>query len=111
MRAFKIEGKDGHFHAIPVEVLDAEGEIDWDKVDELGEVAFLYEESDNKVYVLEYNGRVIMTTSRMADIEEEFEDKVVDALKKDGVFSEIEYSDDPDDDDELTEFRLTVLDV
>ena len=42
----------------------------------------------------------------MEEVEDEFEDKVVDALKKDGLFREIEYSDDPDDDDKVCEIRL-----
>ena len=108
-RGFKVEGKNGDFKIIPVDILDKDGEIDWDKVIE--ENIVVLEDSEDTIYVLEYNGREIMTTPRMTEIEEEDEDVVVDALKRDGVFSEIEYSDDPDDDDELVEFRLFTLKV
>lgn len=108
-KGFIIEGENGKYKAVPADILDNDGEIDWDKVIE--DSIVVLEDNEDTIYIMEYNGREIMTTPRMKDIEEEYEDVVVDALKKDGVFSEIEYSDDPDDDDELVEFRLFTLKV
>lgn len=112
MRGFKVENKDGKFIPVPVNIedfLDEDGDLYWDKV--FKEDITVLEDGDDKIYVLEYNGRVITITPWLEQIEDEYEDEVVEALKRDGYFREIEYCDDPDDDDEVHEFRLTTLTV
>lgn len=74
--------------------------------------AWIFDENVKKLYVVEYNGRIYYPIfDSMEGVEDEFEDVVVDALKEDGRFYEIEFSDDPDDDDEVIDIRLFVLDV
>ena len=107
MKAIKIEGNNGKYKAIPVMIsYDKDGELVYD------EDAWLFDDDVEKLYVVEYNGELYYPIfASWKEIEEQFEDVVVDALKKDGCFREVEYSDDPDDDDEATDIRLFILDI
>ena len=85
MKAIKIEGKDGEYKAIPVKIsYDKDGELEYD------EDAWLFNDDVEKLYVVEYNGKMYLPFASWKEIEEEFEDVVVDALKKDGCFQEVE---------------------
>ena len=106
-KGFKVEGENGNYKAIPVNVYDANGELDEDLMDSVR----LFADDVKQIYVVEYNGRLYEYFASWEEIEEEFEEIVVDALKREGYFQEIEYSDDPDDDDEATDIRLFVLNV
>lgn len=105
-KGIRVEGKNGQYRVIPVKV-DEKGDFEDDTIDD----AILLNEDDDKVYVVEHNGKMYLPFSSWEDIEEEFEDNVVAALKKDGIFREVEYCDDPDDDDDVCEFRLFILPV
>ena len=104
-----IEGENGNYKAVTVNVHDANGEL---LDDESLEGVWLVEEDVKKVYVVEYNGELYFPPfSSWEEIEKEFDDEVVDALKTDGRFWDIEYTDDPDGDDEATDIRLFTLDI
>ena len=104
MKGIRIEQVNGDYQAISVDLTyDSDGEIDFSKLDN----AWLFDDDIDTFYVVVYDGMVYFPLfTSMEEVEDEFEDKVVDALKKDGLFREIEYSDDPDDDDKVCEIRL-----
>ena len=107
-KGVRIEGENGNYKAFLVNVYDANGELDED----LMEDTWLFDEEVKRIYAVEYNGEIYYPIfSSWEELEDEFEDVVVDALKKDGYFQEIEYSDDPDDDDEATDIRLFTFDI
>ena len=107
-KGFRIEGENGNYKAVPVNIYDTNGEF----IEDLLGSVWVVDDDVKKLYVVEYNGEIYYPLfSSMEELEEEFEDVVVDALKKNGYFQEIEYSDDPDDDDEATDIRLFIFDV
>ena len=100
-KPFWVEGHDGKYYAIPVDVYDENGEVDEEKLVE--DVNVLLEGDDaNKIYVVEdENGIMYQAFAALEDLRLEFKDHVVEALVKDGVFKLGEGS----------EYRLIVLDV
>lgn len=109
MKGFRFEGENGNYKALPVNIYDANGEL---LDDDSMEGVWIYDDAVEKLYAVVYNGRLYYPIfESMEELEEEFDDKVVKALKKDGCFHEIEYSDDPDDDDEVVDIRLLVFNV
>lgn len=108
MKGFNIEGKDGKYKAIPVNILNSEGKIDEDL---LIAADVVLRDNSHKIYVLEYNKARYMVFSALSQLNEELEPKVVRALKRDGVFQELTVSDDADVDDELIEFKLFTIEV
>ena len=77
----------------------------WDWVNEK-DILLVDDEKVSDLLCVEYNGELLPYLQTWQDVEFEFEDPVVDGLKKDGIFREVEYSFDPDDDDQLNEWHL-----
>lgn len=94
-----------------VEVLDTSRFKDYDELDEFlwgdhpdNDFTLIEDELEN-VIAVEYNDELQYTIT-WAMLEEEFEDELVEALKKDKIFQSIEYAEDPEDDDDITTFRV-----
>jgi hypothetical protein len=96
-----VEGYNGKYIAIPVDVYDENGEVDEEKLAE--DVNVLLEGDDaNKIYVVENeNGMMYQVFASAEDLNLAFVDHVVEALLTDGVYKFGERS----------EYRLIILDV
>jgi len=102
--------KDAETNEYIIQVLDTSRFKDYDELDE-----FLLEETDDPyigieedlddIIAVEYNGELFYTYT-WSMLEEEFEDEVVSALKKDKFFESIEYAEDPEDDDIKTTIQV-----
>lgn len=102
--------KDAETNEYIIQVLDTSRFKDYDELDE-----FLLEETDDPyigieedlddIIAVEYNGELFYTYT-WSMLEEEFEDEVVSALKKDKFFESIEYAEDPEDDDIITTIQV-----
>ena len=77
----------------------------WDWVGE-NEILLVPDEDIPNLICLIYNGEWLSYIHTWSDLEEEFEEKLVFELRANGSYREIEYSDDPDDDDQLDEWQV-----
>ena len=110
MNPFNAYYKDGNFVYEEVEApynsLD-ENEIDdwWDWVLETDYIP-VDESKLPDLLCVTYNGQILPHVQSWKDVEFEFEDPVVEGLKKDGIFRETEYAEDPEDDDQIYEWQV-----
>lgn len=77
----------------------------WDWVNEK-DILLVDDEKVSDLLCVEYNGELLPYLQTWQDVEFEFEDPVVDGLKKDGIFRETEYAEDPKDDDQIYEWQV-----
>ena len=79
----------------------------WEWVDGNG-IRLVSEEEIANLICLEYNGDAELYSylHTWNDVENEFEDPVVEALKKDEYYREIEFAEDPEDDDIVYEWQI-----
>lgn len=110
MIPFNSYYKDGNFFYEEVEApynpLD-ENEIDdwWDWVLETDFIP-VDESKLSDLLCVTYNGKILPHVQSWQEVEYEFEDPVVEGLKKDGIFRETEYAEDPEDDDQIYEWQV-----
>ena len=110
MIPFNAYYKDGNYVYEEVEApynpLD-ENEIDdwWDWVLETDYIPVDESKLLNLLCVT-YNGQILPHIQSWQEVEYEFEDPVVEGLKKDGIFRETEYAEDPEDDDQIYEWQV-----
>lgn len=77
----------------------------WDWINE-NDILLVTEEDIPNLICLIHNGEWLSYIHTWSDLEEEFEEKLVNELRTNGSYREIEYSSDPDDDDQLNEWHL-----
>lgn len=110
MIPFNAYYKDGNYVYEEVEApynpLD-ENEIDdwWDWVLETDFIP-IDESKLSDLLCVTYNGQILPHVQSWQEVEYEFEDPVVEGLKKDGIFRETEYAEDPEDDDQIYEWQV-----
>ena len=110
MIPFNAYYKDGIFFYEEVEApynpLD-ENEIDdwWDWVLETDFIP-VDESKLSDLLCVTCNGQILPHVQSWHEVEYEFEDPVVEGLKKDGIFRETEYAEDPEDDDQIYEWQV-----
>lgn len=103
--------KDAETKEYIVEVLDTSRFKDYDELD-----GFFYgdtphddfiaiEEDLDNVIAVEYDGELFYTIT-WSMLEEELVDEVVDVLKRDKYFEELEFAEDPEDDDIKTTIQV-----
>jgi hypothetical protein len=77
----------------------------WDWVNE-NDILLVDDDKIPELLCVEYNGEFLPYLQTWQDIEDEFEDPLVEALKKDEYYHEIEFADDPADDDQVYEWQV-----
>lgn len=103
--------KDAETKEYIVEVLDTSRFKDYDELDEFfygdtphDDFIAIEEDLDN-VIAVEYDGELFYTIT-WSMLEEELVDEVVDVLKRDKYFEELEFAEDPEDDDIKTTIQV-----
>ena len=111
MKGIIVNGGNGKYTAeVVYDLYDANGNLD-EKMIEEREI-LLTDDSTNKVYVVDYNGKLYYPIFfSFEEVEDEFEDCVVEALKKKGYFSSIEDDPNADDDDDEYVIKVFTLEV
>lgn len=80
----------------------------WDFIDALNlkEEAIAHANKPEDIICIEYNKDWLTYLFTWEDIQNEFEDNVVNELKNNSIFEDIVFVDDPDDDDVVTTYQV-----
>lgn len=111
MKGVIVKGGNGEYTAeVVYDFFDADGDIDWDIVEERH--IWLTEPNVKKIYIVEANGKFQRPLQfSFEEIEERFEDCVLNALKTKGYFSSWEDDPDADKDDDEYVIKVFTLDI